>query len=157
MEKIRGIICLMVAALFFVPTILAATSECELAKDKTGMPNNPPGKPTIVGPTQGIINTSYTYFVSAEDPEGDKIRYNFDWGDGCEYCSACCFCSGELCEVCHCWNCNGVFKIRVRALDEHFDYGEWSDTLRVTMPIDYHFSLELITDSLLQLIKITIN
>lgn len=156
MEKITKALCLMMTTLFVIPTVLATTSEVSQTQDNAWIMNHPPNKPTIEGPTRGIINTPHTYFVCAEDPDGDKIRYNFDWGDGCEYWSACCYCSGEICEVCHCWDCSGAFKIRVRAMDEHLAYGEWSDPLRVTMPSTYHTSIELVIEWLLQLFKITI-
>ncbi len=38
-----------------------------------------PNAPTIGGPTQGQVNTSYTFTFKASNPSGDDIRYAIDW------------------------------------------------------------------------------
>ena len=43
----------------------------------------PPEKPDIPdGPSTGGIDTEYTYTTKTTDPDGDKLYYLFDWGDG---------------------------------------------------------------------------
>ena len=45
--------------------------------------SDPPGKPVSpVGPSSGILDTSYAYTSSTNDPDGDDVFYWFDWGDG---------------------------------------------------------------------------
>jgi hypothetical protein len=44
--------------------------------------NSPPNPPRLSGPTSGYTSTLYHYSASTEDPEGDDLRYTFDWGDG---------------------------------------------------------------------------
>lgn len=44
--------------------------------------NQPPTSPVVTGPTNGTINTNYTFFVNSTDPDaGDTIRYGFDWNN----------------------------------------------------------------------------
>lgn len=42
-------------------------------------PSMPPSVPTLTGPTLGFINTNYNFTANATDPEGNNIRYGFDW------------------------------------------------------------------------------
>ena len=45
--------------------------------------NNPPATPSVPsGSTSGSSGTSYSYSTKATDPDGDKVKYTFDWGDG---------------------------------------------------------------------------
>ena len=45
--------------------------------------NSPPSTPhKLSGPKSGYIRKAYIYSTSATDPDGDKIKYTFDWGDG---------------------------------------------------------------------------
>jgi hypothetical protein len=45
--------------------------------------NDPPGAPTIDGPTSGKTGTEYTYTFTATDPDGDAIaEFTVNWGDG---------------------------------------------------------------------------
>ena len=46
-------------------------------------PNNvAPDIPDLSGPSQGDINTSYTFYSYTNDSNNDYIDYYFDWGDG---------------------------------------------------------------------------
>ncbi|MCD6236862.1 MAG: PKD domain-containing protein, partial [Thermoplasmata archaeon] len=99
--------------------------------------NKPPNKPTKPsGPTNGKAGTSYSYSTSTTDPDGDKVRYLFDWGDGkttlTNYHN-----SGEKVSISHIYLQKGSYRIRVRAQDSHSKWSEWSDPLLVTMPISY--------------------
>jgi hypothetical protein len=86
------------------------------------------------GPTSGQINEEHTYTASTTDPEGDKIYYLFDWGDGefsgwvGEYSS------GATAQASHTWTEEGDYEIRVKAKDDHGVQSEWSDPLPITMP-----------------------
>jgi len=44
----------------------------------TEPPNNPPNTPRLSGPTSGYKGTPYSYSTSAEDPDGNGIKYTFD-------------------------------------------------------------------------------
>jgi outer membrane protein assembly factor BamB len=45
-----------------------------------GRPPNAPRQP--LGPTQGVTGKPYRYNTAAVDPDGDRIRLLWDWGDG---------------------------------------------------------------------------
>ena len=57
------------------------------------------------------------------DPEGDRIVYDFDWGDGVQTMTAR-YASGDTCRQYHTWSDTGSFSVRVRSRD---DYGNLSD------------------------------
>jgi hypothetical protein len=44
--------------------------------------NQPPGVPTINGPSNGKPGTSYDFVFNAVDPDGNQIKYIINWGDG---------------------------------------------------------------------------
>ena len=96
--------------------------------------SNPPSKPsTPEGPTSGRINTNHMYTTSSVDPDGNQVRYLFDWGNGdttfTEY-----YPSGQTISVSYKWSEQGSFNIRVRSQDEHGGWSDWSDPLSVSMP-----------------------
>jgi hypothetical protein len=41
--------------------------------------NGAPSVPTVVGPTAGDTTVSYSFSTISTDPDGDAIRYGFDW------------------------------------------------------------------------------
>jgi len=96
--------------------------------------SNPPEKPsTPDGPHSGRIKIKHMYTTSSIEPDGDQIRYLFDWGDGnktiTEYYPA-----GEAVRISYKWNEQGTFNICVRAQDEYGAWSDWSDPLEVSMP-----------------------
>lgn len=100
------------------------------------MENNPPGKPdTPLGKTNGKKGTSYTYETSSIDPDGHRIKYLFDWGDGTDSGWVGPFDSGETAEATHTWNEKGDYEIKVKAKDEYdSEESDWSDPLSISMP-----------------------
>ena len=102
--------------------------------------NHPPSIPSMpYGPSTGTTGTSYSYSTSSTDPDGDQIRYGFDWnGDGftdwSDYET-----SGDLCSKSHSWSSDGTYQVRVKAQDEHGRESSWSDPLSVTMPKDKQY------------------
>lgn len=96
----------------------------------TNNPPFPPDKPS--GRIWGKPNTPYNYSTFAVDPDGNRIRYYFDWGDGngewSEWKE-----SGEIVILSHSWSRDGVYEIRVKAQDEYGLESEWSPSLNVTI------------------------
>jgi hypothetical protein len=98
--------------------------------------NNAPIKPeTPMGPTSGKIREKQTFKVTkTTDPDGDRVYYCFDWGDG-SY-------SRWLHQnpyfiqtsATHTWKKRGDYEVRVKAKDIYGKESEWSDPLIVTMP-----------------------
>jgi hypothetical protein len=98
--------------------------------------NHGPNKPsTPSGPSTGRVGESYSYSTSSTDLDGDQIRYGFDWyGDGIINFITAFVNSGESFSQNNTWFENGTYQVRVKAIDEHGRYSEWSDPLEVSMP-----------------------
>ncbi len=77
----------------------------------------PPSYPLIEGTEIGKTNTTYTYQLYTEDPEGDAIRYVVDWGDGEEE-STDLHASGEYVNISHAWREERTYTVSVEAWDE---------------------------------------
>jgi len=45
------------------------------------LPNDPPEKPTINGPTSAKTGEDHKYTFVTTDPDGDDVYYFVDWGD----------------------------------------------------------------------------
>ena len=100
----------------------------------------PPSKPSQPsGPPSGKIKTTYSYSTSTIDPNGDKVKYGWDWnGDNIvdqwddnngNYHN-----SGTTIAITHSWDNEGTYNIKVKAEDINGAQSEWSDPLSVTMP-----------------------
>lgn len=92
-----------------------------------GRRSNPPQKPSPPsGPSQGDIGKDYTFTAVSIDPDGDKIKYIFDWGD--EKTSETSFVpSGQSASASHRWNNAGRYEVRVKAVDTNGAESDWSD------------------------------
>ena len=94
--------------------------------------NNPPPAPGISGPGNGKTGTSYTYTFESDDPDGDLLTYNVEWGDGDSSVYDTTY-SGESFINSHVWDEDGSFIIKARVVDEHGATSDWAE-LEVTMP-----------------------
>ena len=99
-----------------------------------GPDNTVPNKPsTPSGETSGETGTSYTYSTSTTDPEGDDIKYGWDWnGDGTVDEWTGWYSSGETVAISHSWSSSGTYNVKVRAYDGD-KYSAWSDALTVSI------------------------
>ena len=98
-----------------------------------GEPSNPPYTPvTLSGPRYGYVGTSYSYSTSATDPDGDEVKYTFDWGDGTtsetDYVN-----SDTLASISHGWDEAGTYDVRVKATDRGGASSDWSGSKTVTI------------------------
>ncbi|MEA2054745.1 MAG: PKD domain-containing protein [Candidatus Thermoplasmatota archaeon] len=91
---------------------------------------NMPDKPS--GPISGNAGTSYSYSTSATDPDNDKVKYYFDWGDGTGDWTAFVF-SGNSASKSHSWSSAGTYQVKAKATDERGAESGWSSTLTVTI------------------------
>ena len=98
--------------------------------------SNPPEKPSITGPTSGKPFEVYTYYATTTDPDGEKVYYMFDWGDGLNTSWIGPYISGETGQTKHAWVEQGSYSIIVKSKDIHGAESEWSDSLEVTIPRD---------------------
>ncbi len=100
----------------------------------TPLDQNHPPLPviTLTGTTMSLYpGASYHYEASTTDPDGDRIQYTFDWGDGCS--STTYFIpSGAISKFNpHAWKSPGIYAVRVRATDSHDGQSAWSAPLMV--------------------------
>jgi len=90
--------------------------------------NDPPNIPTITdGFTEACTNFGLVFDISTTDPEGDKILYKVDWGDGQISSWLGNYNSGETCNVLHSWENEGTYTIKVKAKDNQGKTSSWSD------------------------------
>ena len=94
--------------------------------------NNPPGTPSIDGPTSGKDREEYSYDIKSTDPDDHMIKYIVDWGDDNTDTTAF-YDSGVTVTVLHIWSEQGTYEIRVKAVDEHDAESNWA-TLSVSIP-----------------------
>ena len=101
--------------------------------------NRPPNTPIAPsGPGNGSIEIPYTYVTSANDSDGDQVRYTFDWGDGTTESQTGLVNSGSNASASHTWNTIGTYQVRARATDNKSASSEWSDATNVIIdaPLD---------------------
>jgi len=89
--------------------------------------SNPPYPPhSPYGPTVGLTWTPYSYSTNTTDPDGNDIRYGWDWnGDNIvdEWTTEF-YLSGVTANISHSWNTSGTYNVKVKAEDI---YGAQSD------------------------------
>jgi hypothetical protein len=95
--------------------------------------NIPPAAPSIpVGPISGKVKTAYGFSTSTTDPDGSKVKYTFDWGDGTRSVTGL-FSSGKSARVYHRWTSVGTYLVKVMATDSKGAFSEWSSPLTFTI------------------------
>jgi len=102
--------------------------------------SDPPEKPDKPdGETSGSPGETYLYSTSTVDPDGDKVYYMWDWGDGNYSSWLGPFVSGETATASYSWSEKGNYSIQVKAKDIFDEESEWSDPLSVSMPKNQEF------------------
>jgi len=81
--------------------------------------NLPPDVPTFVNscPQATVAGGMLTFEATTTDPEGDQVRYTFDWGDGSAQETTALVNSGTSASLSHQFNSVGNFNVTVRAED----------------------------------------
>ena len=98
----------------------------------TALANNPPNTPsTPLGPSSGNIGTSCIYSTSATDPDGDQVKYTFDWGDGTSETGL--VNSGTSASKSHTWSSPGIYYVKAKATDSEGASSIWSSSKKVTI------------------------
>ena len=94
--------------------------------------NLPPDKPQKPeGPIEGVTAIEYEYSSSTVEPEGEKIFYLFDWGDGTDSGWIGPYDSGQTGKASHIWDVEGYYDVTVKAKDELSMSSGFSDPLTV--------------------------
>jgi len=115
--------------------------------------NQPPEAPTINGPTNGNAGTTYSYTFITTDPDGDKVYYFIDWGDGSFDNWFGPYDSGEMISKSHTWDETGTYTIKAKAKDIHGAESPWG-TLTVTMPVNQESSHSISSQQALLLFQL---
>jgi hypothetical protein len=105
-------------------------SDPSLRIRKESDPPNAPSKP--YGNTSGYHGKEYSYTTSATDPDGDSMKYCFDWDDNTVSWTEP-IASGASASFNHTWEKPGVYEVRVKARDTYGLDSAWSETLVVTI------------------------
>jgi len=88
--------------------------------------NNPPESPNMpLGNALGIPGANYSYSTSTIDPDGDRLLYSFDWGDGSTSIIGPAD-SGTMASANHSWREAGTYQIRAMATDSQGRSSGWS-------------------------------
>ncbi|MEM4258382.1 MAG: hypothetical protein QXL17_04430 [Candidatus Thermoplasmatota archaeon] len=88
--------------------------------------NDPPTTPEKPnGPTQGIVGQIYTYSTKSNDPNGDAVAYQWDWGNQIgDWTSE--IASGQVIQTTNLWPTEGIYSVHVRSKDHYGAISEWS-------------------------------
>jgi hypothetical protein len=115
--------------------MLGASSGWMNLMNVTIADNDPPDSPAPPsGPTSGTSMATYRYATSANDPDGDHVKYVFDWGDkttswnGLDYID-----SGTKDSVSHKWSRAGTYQVKAMALDDKGASSGWSVPLIINI------------------------
>ena len=93
-------------------------------------PPNQPSRPS--GPDHVNTSVSYNYTTSTTDPEGDRVQYQFSWGDGSFSSWSSFVDSGQSVTMSHQWSKTGkIYYVMARARDENGGISSWSSALKV--------------------------
>jgi len=97
--------------------------------------NNPPDTPKISGPKEGVVGEEYTFTAVTDDPDGDQIKYGWDWnGDGTvDEWSSKYFESGKPCSMQHSWDTEGTYYVKVKAKDTKDAESEFSEGWKIVI------------------------
>ena len=107
--------------------------DMELVSTNYNAPTNPPNIPSRPsGPISMDVSETGSYSTGTTDPDGDIIRYIFDWGDGTktntEFHD-----SGDSVTEFKKWARKGNYIVKVKARDKYGKESDWSDTLTVNV------------------------
>lgn len=95
--------------------------------------NKLPAAPAIPsGHVSGFTGASNSYSTSVSDPDGDRVKYTLDWGDGSSTETAF-MKSGSKTNVAHIWSNSGTYQVKARAEDSKGGSSPWSGTLTITI------------------------
>jgi hypothetical protein len=100
-----------------------------------------PYPPNIQGPENGRVWKQQEYFFNTSDPDGDKVYYFIDWGDGTNSSWIGPYPSGDVVTKSHAWSKKGTYIIKAKAKDINGNEGDWGQ-LSVTMPYSYNIPFQ---------------
>jgi hypothetical protein len=115
-----------------------STSKSVVITSATNHPPNTPAKPT--GPTTRLTGQQGKYWANGTDPDGDKIKYRFDWNASGSHSYSgwtSLVKSGHKLSKNHTWTKAGTYVVKVQSKDEHGATSTWSNGLTVTVTVNH--------------------
>jgi hypothetical protein len=111
---------------FVVPAVSGSYSIASFAAS-----NNPPSVPTLTCPAAPIlVNAATTFTVNSTDPDGDQLRYGFDWtgsGVASSWFPAPGYTAGGVnYNASHSWAAAGSYVVKVLAQDSKGANSAWN-------------------------------
>jgi len=99
------------------------------------MINDAPNDPrTPEGVEMGFIKIKYNFSTDTTDPDGDDIKYGWDWnGDNITDEWTEFFKSEAIVEISHIWNFSGIYHIKVIAKDIYGALSEFSPSKKIVI------------------------
>lgn len=93
-------------------------------------PPSVPSKPS--GSAKALVGSSYGYTANAKDPDGDQVKYTFDWGDGTISVTTFVL-PGKSVSVSHSWRKAGKYQVKAMTTDSKGASSGWSSALAVAV------------------------
>jgi hypothetical protein len=106
----------------------------------TTIANQPPGPPTITGPTKGKVGIVTDYNFTAIDSDNNEVYYFIDWGDTTNSGWIGPYASGVKIIKSHTWSKKATYNfytLKAKAKDSYGNESGWA-TLSVIMPYSYN-------------------
>ena len=110
--------------------------EFKIIKYPGGNEQNPP---IIDGPTHGDAGIEYEYTFTMNDPEGDEVYLQIDWGDGDITDWEGPYGPDEVVTKSHTWTKDGLYDIKAKTMDR-WDDSRWSQAYPVRIGNWPHFA-----------------
>jgi len=90
--------------------------------------NLPPGRPnTPAGPDTALVDSTCDFWTAGADPNGDRVSYQIDWGDGDTSDWGAYVGGGTEVTMYHAWHAKGEYQLAARSRDEVGLVSGWSD------------------------------
>ena len=95
--------------------------------------NQGPNAPVVAGSASGKPGVEQIYKFITTDPEGHKLYFYVEWGDGKIEDWTGPYSSNEEAEISHIWEQQGSYTIRAKSKDIYDVEGDWG-TMEIQMP-----------------------
>ena len=111
--------------------------DIELQSTNFYIESDSPSTPdSLTGPLEVVAGYPEDYIAGGSiDPDGDMVRYIFDWDDGSisgtDFVN-----SGESATLSKYWSSKGQYNVKVKARDKYGEQSGWSDPIAVTVKND---------------------
>lgn len=113
---------------------LLFTAALLMAACDANGPSTPPGTPRIIrGTDSARVDACIEVVIVAEDPDGNTLRYDVDWGDGLPVRTYPQTESGLWFTVTHHYFEAGTFSMRCRAIDADERISGWSEPFTIVI------------------------